>query len=374
MLRHFKLASRYFEVVDLHSVLGALKDLYEGRYLRPDVYVISLIPGDGIGPEITSATLEVIKKVVDVYGIRVDVRFVEAGDKALSRYGQALPQSSIDTIKKSHTCLKAPVGETSADVIVRLRIMLDLFANIRPVKSYPSTQALRGDIDLVVVRENTEDLYKGLEFYISNNTAVALRVITYEASKRIAEVAFKIASGRRKKVTAVHKSNVLRHTCGLFVKACRDVARNYPDVTYEEQYVDACAANLVRKPQDFDVIVTTNMFGDILSDEAAQVAGSLGLAPSCNLGYEYAIFEPIHGAAFDIAGKGIANPISMILSAALMFEWLGIKYSDDSCIRAAKAINDAVYKVLSEGKVLTPDLGGSAKTYELANAIASKIA
>lgn len=357
----------------LLSVLHSLKDMYVGGEPKPKEYVVALIPGDGIGPELTTATLEVLKKVSEVYGVRLNIIYAEAGDGALGKYGQALPEQSLNTIKNSHACLKAPVGESSADVIVRLRMMFDLFANIRPVKAYPNTQALRSDIDLVVVRENTEDLYKGLELTVSSNTAIALRVITYEASRRIAEVAFKLASGRRKKVTAVHKSNVLKTTCGLFARACRDVASKYPEVIYEESYVDACAANLVRRPQTFDVIVTTNMFGDILSDEAAQIAGSLGLAPSCNLGYNYAIFEPIHGAAFDIAGKNIANPISMILSAALMLEWLGAKYNDDLCVKASESINNAVFKVLQEGKTLTPDLGGSAKTYEVANAIATKI-
>ncbi len=367
------MGQRILGVMDTLSVLGSLKDMYTSDVGRPQEYVIALLPGDGIGPEVTEATLEVLRKVSTTYGIPLALKYVEAGDNALSKYGQPLPEGSIKIIRNSHACLKAPVGETSADVIVKLRILFNLFANIRPVKSYPNTPALRDDIDMVVVRENTEDLYKGIEFTLNNDTALAVRVITYEASKRIAEVAFKLASGRRKKVTAVHKSNVLKATCGLFARSCREVARKYPDVLYEESYVDACAANLVRKPQSFDVIVTTNMFGDILSDEAAQVAGSLGLAPSCNLGYDYAIFEPIHGAAFDIAGKNIANPVSLILSAALMFEWLGAKYKDASCIKASESINNAVYKVLQEGEVLTPDLGGSARTDEMAKAIATKI-
>lgn len=354
-------------------VLGSLRDIHVGGIPKPSEYVIALIPGDGIGPELTAATLEVLKEISNKFGISLNIKRVDAGDNALSRYGQALPEESLNMIKKSHACLKAPVGESSADVIVRLRMMFDLFANIRPVRAYPNTQALRNDIDLVVVRENTEDLYKGLEFTLNGNTAIAVRVITYEASLRIAEVAFKLAAGRKRKVTAVHKSNVLKTTCGLFSRACKEVAQKYPNISYEESYVDACAANLVRRPHTFDVIVTTNMFGDILSDEAAQVAGSLGLAPSCNLGNDYAIFEPIHGAAFDIAGKNIANPISMILSAALMLEWLGSKYGDDSCIKASESINNAVYTVLKEGKALTPDLGGNAKTNELAHAVISKI-
>lgn len=359
--------------MELGSVLGSLKDIYAGSASRPTEYVIALMPGDGIGPELTAATLRVLNTVSEKFGIPLKINRVEAGDNAMSKYGEALPDESLKSIKKSHACLKAPVGETSADVIVKLRMMFDLFANIRPVKAYPNTQSLRSDIDMVVVRENTEDLYKGLEFALGNNTTVALRVITYDASIRIADVAFKLALGRKKKVTAVHKSNVLKTTCGLFARCCREVAQKYPNISYEESYVDACAANLVRKPHTFDVIVTTNMFGDILSDEAAQVAGSLGLAPSCNLGYNYAIFEPIHGAAFDIAGKNIANPISMILSAALMFEWLGAKYNDGRCIKASESINSAVYETLKEGKSLTPDLGGVARTDEVALSVVTKL-
>lgn len=362
------------EATVLRSVLSSLKDLYTGTIsTSPGEYAVAVIPGDGIGPEVISAALEVLRRVSEAFGIRFSIRYAEAGDAAQSRYGEALPKSSLETIRSSHACLKAPVGETSADVIVRLRIMFDLFANIRPVRSYPNTPALRDDIDVVVVRENTEDLYRGIEFLVNPNTSLAVRVITYEASRRVAEVAFRLAVGRRRKVTAVHKANVLRVTCGLFARACRDAAREHPDIAYEEQYVDACAANLVRRPQSFDVIVTTNMFGDILSDEAAQVAGSLGLAPSCNLGYSYAIFEPIHGAAFDIAGKGIANPIATILSSSLMLEWIGARYGDSRCLRASRAVEEAVYAVLSEGKVLTPDLGGSAKTVDVASAVASRI-
>ncbi|RLG60182.1 3-isopropylmalate dehydrogenase [Candidatus Geothermarchaeota archaeon] len=335
-------------------------------------YVISLIPGDGIGPEQTKALLEVLKRITENL-VPLEVKIVEAGDGALRKYGVALPEKTFKTIKSSHACVKGPVGESAADVIVKLRQVLDLYANVRPVRSYPRLPALRSDIDLVIVRENTEGLYKGLEYPVTSKVAIGIRVITHFASRRIAEYAFKLARKRRRKITAVHKANVLRETCGLFARTCREISRNYPDVLYEEQYVDACAANLIRRPHEFDVIVTTNMFGDILSDEAAQVAGGLGLAPAGNIGDEHAVFEPVHGAAFDIAGKWIANPISMILAASMMFEWLGEKFSDRSCLKAARSIKKAVEEVLKEGKVLTPDIGGSSGTMDLAAEISKRI-
>lgn len=336
-------------------------------------YRVSIIPGDGIGPEQTEATLKVLERITSLYNLPLSIKIVEAGDDALRKYGEPLPKQTLNEILNSDACLKGPVGESAADVIVKLRQELDLYANVRPVKSYPNIPCLKPNIDLVIVRENTEDLYKGLEFKVGENLALAIRVISWRGSIRIARYAFNLALKRRRKVTCVHKSNVLRLTCGLFVKACREVSKSYPKVAYEEQYVDACAANLIRRPEEFDVIVTTNLFGDILSDEAAQVVSSLGLAPSGNIGENYAIFEPIHGAAFDIAGKGIANPISMILASAMMLEWLGLKRGDERLINASQSINKAVESVLREGRVLTPDVGGNSKTIEVALEIRSKL-
>lgn len=335
-------------------------------------YKIALIPGDGIGPELTEATMTVLRAVQRRLNLNLEFIELEAGDACYAKRGVALPEETIRGILSSHVCLKGPVGETAADVIVRLRQMLDLYANIRPIKSYPNTPCLRDDIDLVIVRENTEDLYKGFEFKVGGDTAVALRVITRRGSERVARKAFELALRRRRKVTAVHKANVMRLTCGLFAEVCRNVAREYPSVTYEEQYVDAMAMRLIKEPQNFDVIVTTNVFGDILSDEAAQLIGGLGMAPGGNIGDNYAIFEPIHGSAPTRVGKHTANPCSMILAAKMMMEWLGEKYGDQVCLKAAWLIESGIISALKKN-LAVPDLGGSLRTDEMAEAIANEI-
>jgi 3-isopropylmalate dehydrogenase len=328
-------------------------------------YKIALMRGDGIGPEQTEATLKVISALEETAGFKMKFLEAEGGDDCLKKRGEALPAETVETIRNSDACLKGPVGESAADVIVKLRILFDLYANLRPIKSYPGIPAMRPDIDMLFVRENTEDLYKGYEFTVGDDT-VALRVITKRGCLRIAEAAFKHALRRRRKVTAVHKANVLRVTDGLFRDTCREVAARYPDVTFEELYVDAASMHLIKRPQEFDVIVITNMFGDILSDEAAQIGGGLGIAAGANVGDRYGLFEPIHGSVPAKAGKNVANPTSMILSAKLMLGWLG--EAD-----AAKRVEAAVYKTLSEMKVVTYDLGGTAKTNEMAEEIAKNI-
>ena len=337
-------------------------------------YKIALIPGDGIGPELTEATLKVLDVAQKKFGIKLVMTTAEAGDATLAKRGAALPEDSLKVIKESQACLKGPVGETAADVIVRLRLLLDLYANVRPLKAYPGAPAARPDIDMIFVRENTEDVYKGLEYTIGKDTTICMRVITRRASERIAKRAFETARLRngKKKVTAIHKANVMRVTDGLFKSVCQEVAKQYPDVKFNELYVDAATMHLIRAPQDFDVFLTCNMFGDILSDEAAQLIGGLGMAPGANIGDNYALFEPIHGCAPDIVGKHIANPISMILSAKMMLDWLGEKYNDPSCIQAAAAIEQAVVKTLQTPKVV-PDLGGKATTLEMAEAIAAAL-
>ncbi len=337
------------------------------------MYRISLITGDGIGPELSKSVTEILYVIHDKIGLKLEISAVEAGDIALKKTGRALPDSTLDTIKKSDACLKAPVGESASDVIVVLRRMLDLYANIRPAKSYPNMPALKENIDLVIVRENTEDLYTGMEFDVGR-VAVALRTISEYASKRIARYAFMTADQRdaRKKVTCVHKSNVMRKTDGLFARSCAEVAKNFGSITFEQMYVDACAMNLIRQPESFDVIVTTNLFGDILSDEAAQVVGGLGMAPAANIGERFALFEPVHGAAFDIAGKEAANPSSFILSTKMMFEWLAMKHNDSKSLEVSKKIGEAVYGVVREG-IKTKDIGGNKTTGEFTQKVISKL-
>lgn len=337
------------------------------------MYKISLITGDGIGPELSDSAISVLNTINDKLDLKFEITKLPAGDKALHETGKALPDETIKTIKNSDVCLKAPVGESAADVIVVLRRMLDLYANIRPAKSYPHMPALRDDIDMVIVRENTEDLYTGKEFSLGN-AAVALRIISEDASKRIAKYAFETAKQRNnmKKVTCVHKSNVMRMTDGLFAKSCTEVAKNYPDVLFEQMYVDACAMNLIRQPEKFDVIVTTNLFGDILSDESSQVVGGLGMAPAANIGDNFALFEPVHGAAFDIAGKNIANPSSFLLSIKMMLDWLGAKHHDTKCFTVAQKLESVIFDLVKSG-VKTKDIGGDRSTSEFTREITNKL-
>ena len=334
---------------------------------------ISLIPGDGIGPEQTEVTIRVLEKIKEVFGLKLEFVWTEAGDECKRKHGSALPNDTIRALETTDACMKGPVGETAYDVIVTLRQMFDLYANLRPARTYPGLKCLDPDTDLIVVRENTEDLYKGLEFEIASSV-VALRVITSKACQRIASRAFHIAEQRdgKKLVTAVHKANVLKKSCGLFASTCREEAKKHPNITFEEMYVDAAAMNLIRKPAHFDVLVTTNMFGDILSDEAAQVVGGLGLAPSANIGDKFAIFEPVHGSAPDIAGKKIANPTSMLLSASMMLDWLGETSGDSNYPAAARSLEAATMKALVD-QITTPDLGGNYTTQQVATAVTERI-
>ena len=336
-------------------------------------YKISLIPGDGIGPELTEATLAVLKSAQVNFGLKLDIVEAEAGDATFQKRGAALPDDTVEKIKASHACLKGPVGETAADVVVKLRLMFDLYANLRPIKSYPKTASIRPDIDMLFVRENTEDLYKGLEFSLGDTT-VALRVITRKNTERIARKGFEMARRRngKRKVTAIHKANVMRITDGLFSSVCRDVAKQYPDIAFNELYVDAASMRLIKEPQEFDVLVTPNLFGDILSDEAAQLVGGLGMAPGANIGDNFALFEPIHGSAPNRAGKQTANPISMILASKMMLDWLGERFNDGQCLKAANAIEDGVVKALVSGQTI-PDCGGNTTTIGMAKAIAAAL-
>lgn len=326
------------------------------------MYKIAVIPGDGIGKEVMEATLHVLEAI----DVDFDYSFADAGDEYMEKTGVALPPETVDIVKASQACLFGAAGESAADVIVKMRQELDLYVNLRPVKSYPGTKCLFDNLDFVIVRENTEGLYIGLEEETEEG-ATATRVVTRKASERICKFAFEYTKKTgRKKVTAVHKANVLKKTDGLFKETFYKVAEDYPDIELDDRYVDATAMFFITKPEMFDVIVTTNLFGDILSDEGAGLVGGLGLIPSANIGENQGLFEPVHGSAPRLAGKGIANPSAMILSAVMMLDYL-----DEN--DAARKLENALVEVLAEGKVVTGDLGGSASTMEMATEVRRKL-
>ncbi len=326
------------------------------------MYKISVIPGDGIGKEVMEATLHVLEAL----DVDFDYTFADAGDEHMAKTGVALPQETVDIVKASQACLFGAAGETAADVIVKMRQELDLYVNLRPVKSYPGTKCLFDNLDFVIVRENTEGLYIGLEEETLEG-ATATRVITRQASERICKFAFEYAKKTgRGKVTAVHKANVLKKTDGVFKDSFYKVSKEYPEIELDDRYVDATAMFFITRPEMFDVIVTTNLFGDILSDEGAGLVGGLGLIPSANIGENQGLFEPVHGSAPRHAGKGSANPSAMILSAVLM-----LNYLEETV--AAQKLEDALVKVLKEGQVVTPDLGGNATTMEMATEVRAKL-
>ena len=328
------------------------------------MYKITLIPGDGVGPEVIQALLHILEAV----DLKLDYTMACAGNACFQDTGSTIPDETILKTKRSDATLFGAVttvpGQKSA--IITLRKELDLYANIRPVKSYPGTNCFYNDLDLVIVRENTEGLYSGIEEYTTDG-ATALRVITNDASEKICKFAFEYAEKNdRKKVTAIHKANVLKKTDGIFKDAFYRISNDFPKIRSEDKYVDAAAMFLITKPHNFDVIVTTNLFGDILSDEGAGLVGGLGMVPSANIGDNNALFEPVHGSAPDIAGLGISNPSAMILSAVMMMDYLG-ETSE------SRKLENALLDVLNERKFLTPDLGGSSKTMEMAEEIRSKL-
>jgi len=331
-----------------------------------------MLRGDGIGPELIDSATSILNAINDNSSVKFSLVPVEAGDGALSRFSKALPEFTLSAIRKSDACLKGPVGESAADVILVIRQLFDLYANIRPFRSYPNTNSLHDNIDLVVVRENTEDLYLGWEFWSDEETVISLRRTTKKAIERITRYGFKLAKlrNRLKKVSLIHKANVLKKSDGMFRKVCSEIASQNNDIQFEEMYVDACAMNLIRNPQNFDVIVTSNLFGDILSDEAAQLVGGLGMGPAANIGNNFGVFEPVHGAAFDIQGKNISNPTSILLSARLMLQWLGTEHDDKQAAREGDRIENAILRMLTENKK-TRDLGGSLSTKEFTTNVMS---
>ena len=322
-------------------------------------YQIAVIPGDGIGKEVMEATISVL----DELDIEFDYVYGEAGDECGEKNGNPLPEETLNIIRDSDACLFGAAGETAADVIVKIRQEMKMYANLRPVKTYPNTNALFDDVDFMIVRENTEGLYIADQEELTEDGAIAKRIITRKAEERIIDYAFNYAKENNKsKVTAVHKANVLKKSDGLFKDVFYEVAEKYPEIETEDFYVDATAMYLITQPQNFEVIVTTNLFGDILSDEGAGLVGGLGLIPSANIGENGALFEPVHGSAPDIAGEGKANPIAMMLSAIMMLRYIGENEEADR-------FESAILKVLNEGKTLTSDLGGSASTLEVAKVV-----
>ncbi|CAM2828750.1 MULTISPECIES: isocitrate dehydrogenase [Pseudoalteromonas] len=330
---------------------------------------ITVIKGDGIGPSIIDSALEILKAA----GCDFDYEFVDAGLAALEKTGELLPQETIDTIAKNKITLKGPlttpVGEGFTSINVTLRKQFGLYANVRPVKSFVGTKARYDDIDIITIRENTQGMYSGLGQVVSEdgNEAEAKSVITREGAEKIITFAYELAVREgRKKVTAVHKANILKSTSGLFLKVAREVAERYPQIESTEMIVDATCMKLVMTPEEFDVVVTTNLFGDILSDLCAGLVGGLGMAPGANIGEDAAIFEAVHGSAPDIAGKNLANPTSVILASIQMLEHLDMGDT-------AERIRSAVADVIKSGDRTTRDLGGSHGTTDFTQSVIDRL-
>jgi isocitrate dehydrogenase (NAD+) len=331
-------------------------------------YRITLIPGDGIGPELAEAT----RRVLDASGVEFDWIVVDAGADVMERYGTPLPQHVLDSIRDTKVALKGPittpVGEGFRSVNVTLRQALNLYANVRPARSIRGLESRYENVDLVIVRENTEDLYAGIEHMVGRDAAESIKIITREASERIARYAFDyaIANGRRT-VTAVHKANIMKLSDGLFLESCRTVAAEYEGrVNFEDRIVDNMCMQLVQKPELYDVLVLPNLYGDIVSDLAAGLVGGLGVAPGANIGTEAAVFEPVHGSAPKYAGLNKSNPTALILSGVLMLRHLGET-------AAAEAVEEAVRSTIADGREVTYDLGGTTGTSQFADAVIRRL-
>ncbi|MGR8934444.1 MAG: isocitrate/isopropylmalate dehydrogenase family protein [Gammaproteobacteria bacterium] len=328
---------------------------------------VTLIKGDGIGPAIMDAAV----KIIDASGAAIRWEAAEAGMAAFDKYGTPLPDATLESIAKNRIAFKGPlttpVGKGFRSINVALRQQYDLYANVRPAKSWKGAQSRFENVDIVVVRENTEGLYAGLEHYVTpkKDIAESIAVITREGSRRIVEYAFEYArANKRKKVTVCHKANILKYTSGLFLDVAKEVAARYPDIAFDDKIVDATCMLMVMNPQQFDVVVTTNMFGDILSDLTAGLVGGLGLIPGANIGTDAALFEAVHGSAPDIADKNIANPTAVIMAGIMMLHHLGEH-------AAAERIQAAVEKVIAESIYVTPDLNPNSQcgTAEMGDAI-----
>jgi isocitrate dehydrogenase (NAD+) len=329
--------------------------------------VITLIPGDGIGPEVTEAVV----RIFAVAQVAVEWDRIDAGVTAFKRFNTSLPAELLDSIRRNKVALKGPVttpiGEGFTSVNVGLRKALDLYANLRPVRNLPGVQSRFSDVDLIVVRENTEDLYSGLEHVVVPGVVESLKIITTKASTRIAEFAFAYArTNGRKRVTAIHKANIMKLGDGLFLESTRAVSRANTDISYDEKIVDAVCMQLVMFPERFDVLLLPNLYGDIVSDLCAGLVGGLGVVPGANLGLECAVFEAVHGSAPDIANKNLANPTALLLSAVMMLDHMGET-------SPAARIREALARVLTRGAVRTRDLGGTASTTEFTEAICREL-
>jgi isocitrate dehydrogenase (NAD+) len=329
---------------------------------------VTLIPGDGIGPELAEAT----RRVLDATGVAFEWEVVEAGEATIATKGTPLPDEVLESIRRNKVCLKGPIttpiGTGFRSVNVGLRQALNLYANLRPAKSMVGVQSRYEDVDLVIVRENTEDLYAGIEHMVGRDAAESIKIITRAASERIARFAFEyaVANGRRK-VTAVHKANIMKLSDGLFLESCRTVAEGYADrIEFEDRIVDNMCMQLVQKPEMYDVLVLPNLYGDIVSDLAAGLVGGLGVAPGANIGEDGAVFEPVHGSAPKYAGQNKANPTALILSGALMLRHLG--YAAEG-----ERVERAVREVIAEGRRTTYDLGGDAGTSEFGDAVIERL-
>ena len=328
---------------------------------------VTLVPGDGIGPEIT----ESVKKVLAAAGAKLEWEEMEIGLAAYEKTGELMPQSFVDSMNKTKIALKGPtttpVGGGHRSINVQMRQQFNLFANVRPIKTIAGLKNRYENVDLIIVRENSEDLYKGIEYKVDNDTAQGIKLITRSASERIARHAFELAKKLgRKKVTAAHKANIMKFTDGLFLEAFHTVAKDFPEIQADEIIIDNCCMQLVTKPEQFDIIVTENLYGDILSDLSAGLIGGLGLASGANIGENQAIFEAVHGSAPDIAGQNKANPTALLLSACSMLD-----YMDQADV--AEKIRSSVYKTLATEDGRTGDLGGSLSTSEYTEKLISNL-
>lgn len=324
---------------------------------------ITLIEGDGIGPEVISSVV----KIIEATGTKINWDLVEVGEKALKDYGTPLPEHAIESIKKNKVALKGPVatpiGKGFRSINVELRQSLNLFANIRPIKSYDGVESLHKNVDFVIVRENTEDLYGGIEHMVGEDAAESIKIITRKASERICRYAFDLARKTgRKKVTLTHKANIMKLSDGLFLECGQKISKEYPDIEFEDVIIDAMCMKLVQFPQDYDIIVAPNLYGDILSDLSAGLIGGIGLAPGANIGKDISIFEPVHGSAPDIKGTNVANPTPAILSSILMLRHIGEN-------EAAIKIEKSLIKTLKDKNTTTIDLGGKLGTKEFTKEI-----